>query len=173
MLPATHADEHGDEANKQFGDTEGHENRGSTPLQITGNEIVLGARGSYSPHTLNTTTLQQGELSILIVDECGPQLPVTDFRHLHELHEFTSAASHIGLTFLHEICLRSTFDYNNDTNNFRIHHCTDYYTHSKNPGYYDYDYENALWINDNMDYDEENNYRIDSDYEDIDDDMDD
>ena len=90
---------------------EGHENRGSTPLQITGNEIVLEARGSYSPHTLNTTTLQQGELSILIIDECGPQLPVTDFRYLHELHEFTSAASHIGLTFLHGICLRNTFDY--------------------------------------------------------------
>ena len=111
MLPATHADEHGDEANKQFGDTEGHENRGSTTLQITGNEIVLEARGSYSPHTLNTTTLQQGELSILIIDECGPQLPVTDFRYLHELHEFTSAASHIGLTFLHGTCLRNTFNY--------------------------------------------------------------
>ncbi len=113
------------------------------------------------------------ELSILNFDECGPQPPVTVFRHLHELREFTSAASHIGSTFLHGICLRNTFDYDNDTNNFRIHHCTDYDTHSKNPGYCDYDYENALWIHDIMDYNEENNYRIDSDYEDIDDDMDD
>ena len=159
--------------NEQFGDTEGHENRGSAPLQISGNEIILGARGSYSPHTLNITTLQQGELSILNFDECGPQLPVTDFRHLHESHEFTSAASHTGSTFLHGICLRNIFNYDNDTNNFRIHHFTDYDTHSKNPGYYDYDYENALWIPDNMDYDEEKNYRIRSDYEDDDDDSDD
>lgn len=145
--------------NEQFGDTEGHENRGSTTLQISGDEIILGARGNYSPHTLNITTLQQWELSILNFDECGPQLPVTDFQHLHELLEF---------------------DYDNDTNNFRIHHCTNYDTHSKNPDiyedtdeYYDYDYENDLWIHDNMDYDEEKNYRIHSDYEDDDDDSDD
>ena len=101
------------------------------------------------------TTLQQGELSILIIDECGPQLPVTDFRYLHELHEFTSAASHIGSAFLHGICLRNTFDYDNDTNDFRILHYIDRDAdtkkldiHENTDGYCYYDYENDLWMPD-------------------------
>ena len=152
MLPATYADENGDEANEQFGDTEGHENRGSTPLQISGNEIILGARGSYSPHTSNITTLQQGELSILNFDECGPQQTVTDFRHIHELHEFTSAASHIGLTLLHGICLRNTLWISDRPE--RTVHVMQLELEERDQKL------NDLWIHDDMDYDEENNYRI-------------
>ena len=160
MLPATHADEHGDEVNEelldidkdtitknqlfeiggvhkppfvtrelrepkkiseekkhsdwneQLGDTEGHENRGSTRLQISGNEIILGARGSYSPHTSNVTTLQQGELRILGLVNGFIEVTTTVSRlpHEHDSLESTgfATASHIGLTLLHGICLRNT-----------------------------------------------------------------
>ena len=142
MLPATYADGYGDEANKKFGckKLKDYLNRYRDAHQRA------SRHRDFDEQLLDTYSLCMTQRNLLGKDSAF----VGSFGNSKALTSDPCADRYVFGTCY--ISLHDGFHYDTHTTNLNIYENTD--------GYFDYGYENDLWIHDDMDYDEENNYRI-------------
>ncbi len=158
----TYADDYGDEANKKFGckTLKAYLNRYRDAHQRA------SRHRDFDEQLLDTYSLCMTQRNLLGKDSAfvgsfgNSKVLATDSNKYETYEDWWSdlttlqqgGLSHIGSAFLHGICSHNVSHYDKHTENLNIYENTD--------GCFDYGYENYLWIHDDIDYDEENNYRI-------------